>query len=96
MPTPPVPQPPVHLKTTASCGVLCAADIPTRIHGHAIQYVHNNKMKTHVYAFVHGQILQLQKKNMWKNSEYSQYSLPVSLTGVEKRRGFKKQRRGKN
>ena len=62
MPTPPVPQPPVHLKTTASCGVLCAADIPTRIHGHAIQYVHNNKMKTHVYAFVHGQILQLQKK----------------------------------
>ena len=47
-----MPHPPVHLKTSASCGVQCAADIPTRIYGHVILYVHNNKMKTHVYGFV--------------------------------------------
>ena len=84
MPHPhPLPHSPGNLKTTASCGVLCAAVIPTRICGHVIQYVHTNKMKTHMYAFVHGQILQLQKL-CEKKLEYLQYSLNVSLKGCKK------------
>jgi len=46
-------------------------------------YVHNNKVKTYVYPFVHCQILQLQKL-CEKNSEYSQYLLYVSLEEWEK------------